>query len=213
MEILDESGRPLPPGERGEIVVTGGINPFLPLVRYRTGDFAAISLRHEVPRLIGIERRRPVIFRGAHGATVPSISVTVALFHVPLPFFSLFQASDGSFTFRPRCDQSSEEKARRALEEVFGAVPLKLEQVPRSRSRSALLSAISRTISVSLASSQPDAGASEMSAKCPSASRQNRNFGPWTLDLKRLAGGLAAGIRTQHFQPQRLAGERVERLA
>ena len=38
-EVLRPDGTPAAPGERGEIVVTGGRNPLLPLFRYRTGDF------------------------------------------------------------------------------------------------------------------------------------------------------------------------------
>jgi phenylacetate-CoA ligase len=130
VEILDESGRPLPPGQRGEIVVTGGVNPFLPLVRYRTGDFGALSFRDDVPRLVGIERRKPIIFHAADGSQVPSISVTVALFHIPLPFFSLHQARDGRLTFRTRCDAMVEDEIRQALIGLFGATPLQVEQVP-----------------------------------------------------------------------------------
>ncbi len=39
VELLDE-GRHVRPGERGEIVATGFINPVMPLIRYRMGDFA-----------------------------------------------------------------------------------------------------------------------------------------------------------------------------
>lgn len=130
VEVLDESGNPLPPGGRGEIVVTGGVNPFLPLVRYRTGDFAALSFEHDIPRLVHVERRRPVIFRAADGTDLPSISVTVALFQIPLPFFSLHQAEDGGLKFRTRCDSAVEEAVRIVLTGVFGAGPLHIEQVP-----------------------------------------------------------------------------------
>jgi phenylacetate-CoA ligase len=130
VEILDEIGQPLPPDQRGEIVVTGGVNPFLPLVRYRTGDFGSLTFREGVPRLVGIERRRPVVFQAPDGNPVVSISVTTALFSVPLPFFSLHQARNGSLTFRTRCDIATEDDVRRALVELFGATPLRIEQVP-----------------------------------------------------------------------------------
>ncbi len=129
VEILDEVGRPVAPGERGEIVVTGGVNPFLPLLRYRTGDFAALSFRHEMPRLVGIERRRPVVFRSAGGVPVPSISVTVALFQIPLPFFSLHQNAHGDLTFRTRCNPALEGELRSALKELFGPTPIRVEQL------------------------------------------------------------------------------------
>jgi len=45
VEIVGDSGAPLPSGEFGEIAVTGGRNPYLPLLRYRTGDFAALDPR------------------------------------------------------------------------------------------------------------------------------------------------------------------------
>ncbi len=42
VEILDE-GRPVEPGERGEIVATGFINPVMPLIRYATGDYGVLG--------------------------------------------------------------------------------------------------------------------------------------------------------------------------
>ena len=42
VEILDESGNPLPAGETGEITITPFHFEAMPLVRYRTGDMAAL---------------------------------------------------------------------------------------------------------------------------------------------------------------------------
>jgi len=41
-EIVDDDGRPVPPGVRGRLVATGFICPSMPLVRYDTGDRATL---------------------------------------------------------------------------------------------------------------------------------------------------------------------------
>ena len=43
LELLDEVGRPVRPGEAGEMVATGLLNHAQPLIRYRTGDWAVRS--------------------------------------------------------------------------------------------------------------------------------------------------------------------------
>ncbi len=44
-EILDPRGRPVGPGEQGEITVTGLHNRAMPMIRYRTGDLGVWSTR------------------------------------------------------------------------------------------------------------------------------------------------------------------------
>ena len=41
-EIIDDAGRPLPPGEIGELVITTIGMEAMPLIRYRTGDYTRI---------------------------------------------------------------------------------------------------------------------------------------------------------------------------
>jgi len=43
IEVLDEDGEPVSPGERGEIVVTGLHNYVMPLIRYRIGDLGVLT--------------------------------------------------------------------------------------------------------------------------------------------------------------------------
>ncbi len=80
IEIIGELGRPVAPGEVGEIVATGFLNLDQPLIRYRTGDLASVSyeqcacgrqmpiLKELVGRLedtvIGVDGRETVRFHG-----------------------------------------------------------------------------------------------------------------------------------------------------
>jgi phenylacetate-CoA ligase len=43
LEIIGDDGRPAAPGEMGQVVATGFINPVMPLVRYATGDLAVAA--------------------------------------------------------------------------------------------------------------------------------------------------------------------------
>lgn len=41
-ELVDPAGRPVSPGQVGEVVVTSFLNPVMPLIRYRLGDLAIL---------------------------------------------------------------------------------------------------------------------------------------------------------------------------
>lgn len=49
VEILDEDGQPCEPGAVGEIVATGLVNDGMPLLRYRSGDYASWSREQACP--------------------------------------------------------------------------------------------------------------------------------------------------------------------
>jgi phenylacetate-CoA ligase len=79
VECLDPSGRPVGAGERGELVVTAGENPLLPLVRYRTGDFGRLTTVNGRTAIAELEGREDVTFAGVTGQAVPSVDVTQQL--------------------------------------------------------------------------------------------------------------------------------------
>lgn len=62
IEVVDSAGRSLPPGEPGDLVLTGLLNPLLPVIRYRIGDGGAWADRpcacgHRLPALTAIAGR------------------------------------------------------------------------------------------------------------------------------------------------------------
>lgn len=121
VEILDAAGKPMPRGGRGEVTLTGGFNFCLPLVRYRTGDFAALELRAGEPVLVGLEGRAPVRFRTHAGEWLNNIEVTHVLQPLGLRQFQLRQQADGALLLRVAGLAQQAAELRTALLGLFGA--------------------------------------------------------------------------------------------
>ncbi|MES2657026.1 MAG: capsule biosynthesis protein CapK [Verrucomicrobiota bacterium] len=120
VEILDPAGRSVPAGERGEVTLTGGFNFCLPLLRYRTGDFASLDFVRGEPVLCGLEGRAFVRFRRPDGVWLNNIDVTHALRPLPLARFALHQRADGNFEFAVEGPAVAMAEAREALARLFG---------------------------------------------------------------------------------------------
>jgi phenylacetate-CoA ligase len=136
VEILDAAGRPVPPGARGEITLTGGFNFCLPLLRYRTGDQASLELRRGELVLAGLEGRPPVRFRTAAGLWVNNVDVTHALADLALPRFALRQEADGGLVLQLPEAAVEASDVRAALARVFGdGVVVRLEPLPETEDK------------------------------------------------------------------------------
>jgi phenylacetate-CoA ligase len=120
VEILDPTGSPAPSGKRGEITLTGGFNFCLPLLRYRTGDFASLDFVRGEPVLRGLEGRPLVRFLRPDGVWLNNIDVTHILRPLPLSHFTLHQRADASFEFFAEGPAQSLAEARSALVSLFG---------------------------------------------------------------------------------------------
>ncbi len=116
VEILDEKDQPCPAGTVGEVTLTGGRNPFLPLLRYRTGDFAALDWIEGIPTLLHLQGRQPVAFP-VGDRRVHSMEVTRLLRRFPLVQYQLHQDRAGHFRFhfRGAADPRELEDALRSL--------------------------------------------------------------------------------------------------
>jgi phenylacetate-coenzyme A ligase PaaK-like adenylate-forming protein len=74
VEVIDpDAGRPLPPGERGELVFTTLTKQAMPLLRYRTGDLASLDVSpcacgRTLPRMSKVTGRRDdmLVVRGVN---------------------------------------------------------------------------------------------------------------------------------------------------
>ena len=73
MEIVDDKGDDVAPGEIGEVIATGFINNDQPLIRYRIGDRVKLSKSQntlskiQMPKIEGIEGRTEDIITTADG--------------------------------------------------------------------------------------------------------------------------------------------------
>jgi phenylacetate-CoA ligase len=134
VEVLDEDGLPVSDGARGEVAVTGGRNPFLPLVRYRTGDFGRLAFEpcpcgEETPRLLDLEGRKPVLFRAADNSSVNAVDLARALRELPLVQHRFTQRADSSceLVVRPvPGNPVSAEVLREALRRCLGTLPVEV---------------------------------------------------------------------------------------
>lgn len=130
VEILDSQGQPVAAEERGEITVTGGFNFCLPLLRYRTGDYASLSFGRDGPILMGLSGRAPVRFRTVSGAWVNNIEVTHALKSLPLAQYGFHQRSDGTCVLRLNAaSMPLAAAASCALAPLFGTDKILLELI------------------------------------------------------------------------------------
>ena len=129
VETLDAHGRPVPDGEVGELVVTAGENPLLPLVRYRTGDFGRLVRLADGSRGIAdLEGREHTRFAAADGRLVPCVDLTQQLQAHGVRGWSIEQAADGRVS--ARIAGGDADAVARALDALLGR-PLTLERVER----------------------------------------------------------------------------------
>lgn len=133
VEILDEHGHAVPEGHHGEITLTGGINPCLPLLRYRTGDHARLVMTPWGPTLRDLQGRPPVRFKAADGRWVNNVELTQNLRRFNLQRFTLHQHADLSLDLRLISSSQDMDKLyadlRTAITSLLGQLPLHMHML------------------------------------------------------------------------------------
>jgi phenylacetate-CoA ligase len=128
VEIIDSQGQPLPEGEHGEICITGGRNPYMPLLRYRTGDCGKLvwSTRSKsdcTPRIYDLEAREAVSFTAEDGTMISPVDVGRVIRAWAFVQHEFIQRSNRSIemTIRPAFGcRIDAEAICEALHELFG---------------------------------------------------------------------------------------------
>ena len=125
IETLRPDEKPSEKGERGDIVVSGGFNFCLPLLRYRTGDAGILSDRDGGPVIEGLHGRQAVKFLTGTGEWINNVDVSHALKGLAMHQFGLHQNADGSLLFYAAPDNQNElSKAEQILATIFGNLSL-----------------------------------------------------------------------------------------
>jgi phenylacetate-CoA ligase len=132
VETVRPDGTQSEAGERGEIAVTGGRNPFLPLLRYRTGDYGSLDYSpctcgDPTPRICELEGRAPVLFRARDGQIVNPVDLSRILREFPLVQHELKQHADLGCELVARTIVGSDVEAGtlvEALRVVLGHLPI-----------------------------------------------------------------------------------------
>lgn len=139
VEVLGEDGFPVGEGRRGEIAVTGGRNPYVPLLRYRTGDWARLDFSpcvcgETTPRLLDLEGREPVFFRSGEGAVVNAVDIGRVLREFPVVQHEVVQRADGSCDVAVRGAMGLAldlDEVAQALTSLLGTgIPLRVQEDP-----------------------------------------------------------------------------------
>lgn len=119
VEILDEDGNACPVGMRGEITLTGGRNPFLPLLRYRTGDHASLSVLNGHRYLTQFEGRQPITYATLDGRRIHSMEITRIMRRYPVVRYAMQSRPGDQFALQIHGDVDRMALAQE-LAELFG---------------------------------------------------------------------------------------------
>ncbi|MCB7136318.1 AMP-dependent synthetase [Cellulosimicrobium marinum] len=120
VEVLADDGSAVLDGVRGEVVVTVDENPYLPLLRYRTGDHARLVRHGNRVELHDLEGRSPVRYQRPDGAWVGSVDAAQHLQALGMAAWQLHQHADGTLALDVVPDPAAGAGAAREAGAVVG---------------------------------------------------------------------------------------------
>ncbi len=119
LEVIDDDGRPLPPGHEGQIVLTNLINYSMPFVRYAIGDIGALAEPEaRCPCGRGLPLLDHVTGRSSDQLTLPDGRQLLMWF-----FTDLFRQTPGIDSFQMRQEAPDRIRIQVVPGEGFGHLP------------------------------------------------------------------------------------------
>ncbi len=103
LEVLDDDGRQVPPGESGRIVLTSLYNYAMPFIRYEIGDFGRLGgpcpCGRSLPVLTEIlgRRRNMITLPDGNRLWLPGRALAALAAHVPMKRMRLVQTAPDNF--------------------------------------------------------------------------------------------------------------------
>lgn len=132
VEILDENGRPCPPGKLGELVITDLNNYAMPFIRYNIGDMAAWSdnvcpCGRGLPMLERVEGRAFDLIKTRSGRYLSGTFWTILLKHISHDILSLQVRQESidrvEILLQTACGKLCEKSERTLLHKIAEEAP------------------------------------------------------------------------------------------
>jgi phenylacetate-CoA ligase len=141
VELVDDVGRQVAPGEMGRVLITTMDNNLMPLVRYDLGDYAIAAngtcrCGRTLPLLGPIVGRKFNLFRSAEGRLFsPALLFDPIRLNPEIKQFQLVQRAANSYHVRYVADAAisdgTESGIRQEFHQILGApVAVRFERVP-----------------------------------------------------------------------------------
>ena len=119
LEVVDDFGNTLGEGKYGEITITQFRNPYLPLLRYRTGDFGELDFSicncgDSQIKIKKISSRKPILFQNMKNSIVNTVDIVRVMKLHPILQFQFIQKKDKSceLYYSSSFDLNDEEKVK-----------------------------------------------------------------------------------------------------
>ena len=104
LEVVDDDGEPVRPGETGRVIVTPFMQTAQPLIRYEQGDLATLgrpcSCGRQSPTLEAVLGRSMSIFRHPDGRTITKMMPEVTATLLNCSYFQLAQVAPNGYELR-----------------------------------------------------------------------------------------------------------------